>query len=425
MLNNIILTPSVLFYENQNLLLDGLFENNLEVKEFGKKQFLHFSKGGNDFTYHISSKYNFIVYIVKGHYESDNFDKTDIIFKNSLNVIASAERNGVVLNDEMLKKLDSTCLKPSYLSLSLRQAPTSYSTFNEDDFDLLLDLFENEKNKNIVEEMRVSYKKESKVVSLSIKNSFKDLFIMFNDEKLTNKRRLNNLMENGFLVKIEDMLIYDRDSYVNFVHFNEDEIIFYEIDKDVYHLEYNDEDYNEDLICYNRKEYFNKLSKVKLTLNENNEIARIKGDKITGLGQELFLLIGSMLDTKNHLFKKYKIIDERKKMSPKEFKNPYYMLLSANNCFWLDGTIYNPNKVLGIDIEDIMFFEEEPAFDYIFACSNELMLNYKKNVSSEWLACIDTVLKYVKEVPSDKSVIYFQDNLDKMIAYREKGRKNG
>ena len=424
MKNCLILTPSIYFHKHQNQFMDNMLKNHEQVVKNDEGQFFHFTVSDKDYTFIITT--DVLIYFVRGCWTANDFPVENIIFKNHFNLIEGAKHNYKVLDDSALEY--ESLFAPSFNAVRSQYDMRSYSGYYKDDFKvfslLLNDESENNFFGNILFEL---YEKEYVVVRQTIHYKLKDLYETLSLEKFKCPDEIEEMEESGLIFRVKNFLIESRDSWLTVLEFLDEEIVFYSIDKDKYFSNITDEEYEDpENIFFYMDDFINKMEKVKTKILPHKN-GMLSNDLMSFDPTSLFFFMASLESSNGYLFEEYKITNQLKKLIPSDLDSVFYSLLSSTSLSWYQGSLYDPNKVLGIDTSVLSEFMPEPSFKYSIVCSNPLMNSYSEGINSEWLKAIDETLIFAKTLcealdsdgSSDSIKEMGAESLSAMLHYRE------
>ena len=415
-----ILSPSIYFFENQTKLFENLLKN--PFKHINKvDDFFHFDVNGKAYTYIISVTNKYKNIFVKGHTIGE-YKNEDVIFQTFFNILEGAKQNKKELSEVLLKIAGLN--KVSYHDLGGRNSRLdNFSSFDKEAFKDFTSLLNNkDENDFSGNELFELYLTEYALVTETIKYKIHDLNTTLSLEKFSSKSKIDKLLDSGLFARIDDLLIYNRDSWCDIIQVNDDSITFYEINKDKVLSGYSEEKYEDNnTIFFTNEDFLNRTKELKELLRDF-KVGYISNETFDLNILDSFYVLNSIVDVNYCLFKYHNHLDENKKVSPSDFSYLSHLLLSSNSYFWANDSLYDPNKVVGIDYSSLSSFIEKPSNEYLVVCSSELMTSYTKKISNEWKKAIDDALVYAKEIADNQKEENFKsialENYDSMLKYR-------
>lgn len=415
MINSVISTPSVIFFNNQTDLIKAVLSKSLKSFDVDGESFFHFKINNNLFTLIMSN--DFFIIFLEGHFFDKNYKTSDILLKTKLNIIASLESKNVKA-DELALKLSN--IHTPYNNIS--NYPTNFSTIKHKSFLSLLELFDNENTKNIIKELKEAYYNEYIVVKHSISSCIKQYLSDFDEVSKFEDFDIEEISESYIPFKIDNFLIYNTDSHLTVCKIENENFHLYYLNKDDYKNSLNDEEFeSEDTIFFNFKDFKERLSDT-FSIIEKFQVAFISKDKMCGDFLELFDFIKTLTSSNVYFFENFNFINQNKKLSIYEVTNIHYTLLSSSNLFWVEDSLYDPNKIINqnSDINEKLLYLEQyknnNEFDFVLLCDNPLLTSYNNNLSDSWKDKISETLifasKFIEKCPD--SLI----KLNELIEYK-------
>lgn len=416
--HHVILSPSIYFFENQTKLFENLLKN--PFKHINQvDDFFHFDVNEKAYTYIISTTKKYKNIFVKGHTIGE-YKNEDVVFETFFNILEGAKKNNVETSDILLKIAELN--KVSYRDLNGRNPRLeNFSCFDKEafkDFTSLLN-YKDDISGDILFNL---YATEYDIVTETIKYKIHDLNNTLSLDKFSSKSKINKLLDSYSFARIDDLLVYNRDSWCDVIQVKNNDIIFYEINKDKAFSQYSEDKYEDvNTIFFTNEDFLNRTEDIKVLLSDF-KVGHISNDIFDFNILDSFQVLNSIIDVNYCLFKYNNYIDENKKVSPSDLSYLSNLLLSSNAYIWVNDSLYDPNRVIGIDYSPLSSFIEKPSDEYLVVCSAELMTSYTKKVNNDWKKAIDDALVYAKEIADNQQEEGFKkialENYDSMLKYR-------
>jgi hypothetical protein len=389
MINKTILSPAIYFFENQDFFLKQAFK---EVKEeiIDKKSITNFKINKKDYTFYINLTDEREIIFLKGKYNIEQLkkiDNSDIIFKTIMKLQHSKEHKENIT--EYITLFNKT-YQPQYNSYKyLKQ--DHYATLNNEYFQDFCEIFKDKYG----EILYSIYKKERESVILTFNYLVNDICKNFDNNKFLSKDiNIEDFFETSTYCKIDNLLVGYGDSFVNIIEIKKDKFNLYEIDKDNYNSTLTEEEYEDpNTIFFDQEDFFNKIECIKKMLPQY-KVAEISS---SSFGDSSFITnsIDKLLITNEYLCKKYDIYNKEKKLIPSDLMFINHTLLSASyyDYVWYEDSLYNANKIIGINYDHLNDFIKKPNEENLVACSTPLLFNYSDKINLEWKTAINETIK--------------------------------
>jgi len=376
-----------------------LLNNRTEFSSNEKAEFNHFTQDDKPYTFIVTKSTVPIIFFVKGYHTDLNFGHTDIVFKNTFNMVEFANFHNIKVEDKLKEK--NHYYKPKYSDITDRSALFSYSGLDKTsfkDFTLLL----NDGNA-YGDEMFNLYCLEYEIVKHTIAFLFKDLYEELGHEKFQSIKKMRSMNSSGLFFRINDLLVDNMDRWLTVIQFIDDDSVLYFVDKDLHLDSFSDEDRKSNRIAFSNNDILKRTTEVAEELKPYI-VGKISNDSSYFDMQLMFETLSSIKNTNKYLSKKKQIFNNAKKVKPTELNDPVYDLLFNSYYFWLEGEIYNPNKVIGVDFSafknELKPYLEENDYTYCTTIINSLMTSYKADISKEWLTIVQQAIEKVKDLNS-------------------------
>jgi hypothetical protein len=427
MKHNLILSPSIYFYENQTILIDNMLKNKHEYKKTEEGQFFNFNINKQEYTFIISSYSQAIIYFIKGRHLDHKFKPEDIVFKSHFNLIQGAKKNEIELNETIVEY--DKLFSPDYNNVSNRYDMRNYSGFDKVGFRNFCTLMNNNDSDDMLGDLLFQvYINNYDVVKNTVSFIIKDLYETLNNEKFKDTLVFEDITEAGGFVRSGSFLIESRDSSLDVIEFKCDEIIFYYIDKDEYFSNFTDDDYEDpETVFFDNDDLFTMGDKVKNQLMKF-EKGILSEDEMIMEPCNLFYMLSSIDSTNRFLFKEYAIVDNKKIIELSEIEDVNHAMLCSSSYKWLNGKLYNPNKTIDVDTSSLLSFLNKPSFKHATLFVNPLLISYKKDIGCEYLEAVDNAIKYAYKIIDKEYKTEDQESMKKMslenmkevVKYRKK-----
>lgn len=421
MFHSLVLSPCILFFNNQNACLKSLYETKYkeEVIEKDDFTFIHYLVNSKPYTF-ITDRKKLDNIFLKGHHRRMSFNQKDIILKSGFNLKEGCIHNNmeITADIEEIYKIK----KPSYNSISFRSLDHFCGLDKEAFNDFIRILKSYDKNNNVFDEMIVSYKKEYDLYVHMSYTLINDMFTL-QEKSIKNKKQVNKLLDTYCFAKIDNCLIYNTDGWFNLILFKDDEFLHYSVDKDSYCSKLSDQEYEDDkTIFFSIEDIKNRLDDVKKVLEENYYVGKITKTEVQHSCDGMMHILFTLFETNKFLFKKMKVIDKKREMKVSDVSDLYFTLYTSTDFYWNEESLYNPNKV-NLDYSFLNKYKEKNPYEYYLMCSSYLLDSYSKNLNDEWKTAVMETLNFGKTVLdkiNENSLEMCKENYNNLIKYNKK-----